>query len=139
MEAPLLRHFDPDQPLMVITDASNFALAGILLQPDRDPNATQLHWRPVAFYSRKFQGPEVRYHTHDKELLAIVDCFKQWRHYLEHASHTTRVLSDHHNLRYFMTTKELTPRQARWAEELARFNFKIKYKPGENNPTNGLS
>ena len=30
-EAPLLRHFDPDQPLMVITDASNFALAGILL------------------------------------------------------------------------------------------------------------
>ena len=138
-EAPLLRHFDPDQPLMVITDASNFALAGILLQPDRDPDATQLHWRPVAFYSRKFQGPEIRYHTHDKELLAIVDCFKQWRHYLEHASHTTRVLSDHHNLRYFMTTKELTPRQARWAEELARFDFEIEYKPGENNPADGPS
>ena len=38
-----------------------------------------------------------------------------------------------------MTTKELTPRQARWAEELARFDFEIEYKPGENNPADGPS
>jgi hypothetical protein len=30
----------------------------------------------VAFYSRKFQGLEIRYYTYDKELLAIVNYFK---------------------------------------------------------------
>jgi hypothetical protein len=49
------------------------------------------------------------------------------------------VLSDHNNLRYFITTKELSPKQARWAEELARFDFKIKYKPRADNPADGLS
>ena len=97
----------------MITDVLNFALASILLQSNRDPNATQLHWRLVAFYSRKFQGPKVRYHTYNKELLAIIDCFKQWQYYLKHVSYTTYILSDHHNLHYFMTMKELTPQQAR--------------------------
>jgi hypothetical protein len=44
------------------------------------------------------------------------------------------VLSDYANLKYFITTKDLTPKQACWAEELARFDFKIEYKPGQENP-----
>ena len=38
-----------------------------------------------------------------------------------------------------MTMKELTPWQVRWAEELARFDFEIEYKLGENNPADRLS
>jgi hypothetical protein len=30
-----------------------------------------------------------------------------------------------------MATKQLTRRQARWAESLSEFNFKIMYRPGE--------
>ena len=30
-----------------------------------------------------------------------------------------------------MTTKTLTRRQARWAEFLSQFNFKIRYRPGK--------
>jgi hypothetical protein len=30
---PTLRHFDPTRPVKVVTDASGFAIAGILLQP----------------------------------------------------------------------------------------------------------
>jgi hypothetical protein len=29
-----------------------------------------------------------------------------------------------------MTTKQLNRRQARWAEFLSKFNFKIQYRPG---------
>jgi hypothetical protein len=48
--------------------------------------------------------------------------------------------SNHHNLTYFTTTKELSGRQARWAERLARFNFRIKYIKGkENVMTDALS
>ena len=38
-----------------------------------------------------------------------------------------------------MTTKSLSARQARYAEELAKFDFEIKYKPGKANPADALS
>jgi len=44
-----------------------------------------------------------------------------------------KVLSDHKLLEYFMSTKTLTRRQARWAEFLSQFNFYIKYRPGKEN------
>jgi hypothetical protein len=84
-EAPVLQHFDPSKPVMVLTDASDFAMAAILLQPQTSKLATNCHWKPVAFWSKKFTGPSYRWHTHDKELSAIVEAFKTWRHYLEHA------------------------------------------------------
>jgi hypothetical protein len=34
VSAPLLKHFDPVEPIMVIIDASDAAQGGILLQPD---------------------------------------------------------------------------------------------------------
>jgi hypothetical protein len=133
-QAPILAHFDPALPIMVVTDASDAAYAGILLQPD--PRG---HWHPVAYHSKSFQNAAIRYHTHDKELMAIAECFKTWRHYLEGASHPIRVLSDHNNLRYFMSTTALTGRQARIAEDLAVFDFEIEYKKGIANPADGLS
>ena len=33
-DAPILQHFDPAKPITVQTDASGFAIAGILNQPD---------------------------------------------------------------------------------------------------------
>ena len=45
--------------------------------------------------------------THDKELLAIVDCLKSWRHYIKDALHQIQVISNHNNLELFTTTKVL--------------------------------
>ena len=36
------------------------------------------------------------------------------------------------------SSRDIIPQQARWVKELARFNFKIEYKLGENNPANRL-
>ena len=138
-KAPVLQHFDPRKSVMLLTDASEFAMAGIVLQPISGAIGTEKHWKPVAFHSRKFAGPQIRWDTHDKELWAIVECFRTWRHYFEYAPDTIRVLTDHHNLKYFMTTKSLTPKQARWAEELARFDFEIEHKPGASNPADAPS
>ena len=111
--APVLRHFDPEEPAIVETDASDFALGGILSQKHEG----RLY--PIAFHSRKFTEAEINYDTADKELLAIVDCFKRWRRYLEGAKHQVQVISDHQNLELFQSTKVLNRRQARWAQELA--------------------
>ena len=139
MAAPLLRHFDPSLPIVVETDASGFAIGSVLSQPFPTQEATKQHRHPVAFWSRKLNSAEANYETHDAELLAIVQAFKQWRHYLEGSAHPVTVLTDHNNLQYFMTTKELNGRQARWAEKLARFDFVIQHRPGKSNPADAPS
>jgi hypothetical protein len=100
--APILRQFDPKKVCIVETDASDFALGAVLAQKGDDGRLY-----PVAFHSRKFTLAEINYEIHDKELLAIVDCFKIWRRYLEGAMHTVQVYSNYQNLEYFTTTKVL--------------------------------
>ena len=85
----------------------------------------------MAFQSRKFDATEINYEIHDKELLAIVDSFTQWRHFLEGSSHQVTVFSDHKNLAYFQNARVLNGRQAWWAQFLTRFDFKITYRPGK--------
>ena len=97
-------------------------MGACLSQPDK-----QGRMHPVAFLSKKFQGAEVHYDTHDKELLAIVEAMRSWRPYMESAPNEILVWSDHHNLQYFTTTKVLNGRQVRWYEELSSFKFRIKH------------
>ena len=124
--APILTHWIPDKQLIVETDASDYALGAILsIQLD----SGEVH--PVAFHSRTFTPPELNYDTHDKELLAIFEAFRVWRHYLEGSGIPVDVITDHKNLEYFSTTKVLTRRQARWSEYLSQFNLVIRFRPGK--------
>jgi len=122
--APILKHWDPNAPIILETDASDVALAAIL------SICTEGDIHPIAFHLRSFQGAELNYDVHDKELLAIVKSFKKWRHYLEGPSIPVEVFTDHKNLTHFCGTKTLTHRQARWSEFLSHFNLKIKFQPG---------
>jgi RNase H-like domain found in reverse transcriptase len=47
------------------------------------------------------------------------------------------VLTDHRNLEYFMSTKLLNRRQARWSEFSSRFDFQSHFAPVRRaaNPT----
>jgi hypothetical protein len=65
----------------------------------------QLH--PVAFHSRKFIAIEINYEIYGKELLAIVDSFQEWRHFVEEAVHSITIYTDHKNLEYFMSARVL--------------------------------
>lgn len=132
--APLLRHFDPDRYVRLETDASNWAMSGIASQQDDEGK-----WHPVAFWSRKFTGPELNYSIPDKELFAIVESFRHWRHYLEGSRFAVEVLSDHANLQTFMKQPKLNGRQARWCMYLAPFEFVIKHRPGKSNPADAPS
>ena len=101
--APILTHYQPDVPLVIETDASDYAVAGIL--STTCPNG---EIRPVAFYLRMLTAPELNYNTHDKELLAIFEAFRSWRHYLEGPAHPINVVTNHKNLVYFSTSKVLS-------------------------------
>ena len=83
---------------------------------------------------------ETQYETHNAELLAIVEAFKTWRHYLEGCKYKVLILTNDHNLRRFMNIKSLSSRQVRWAQELLRYHFQIDYCQGKaNGAANALS
>ncbi len=117
---------DGRKQFILETDASDFALGGVLSQKDEEGNL-----RPVAFHSRKLNPAEQNYEIYDKELLAIVDCLQTWRSYLIGPAQPTLILTDHRNLEYFMTMKQLNQRQARWSLKLADYDFVIVYRPGK--------
>ena len=76
---------------------------------------------------------ETWYETHDSKLLAIVEVFKTWRHYLEGCKYKVLVLTDHNNLQHFIDIKNLSSRQVRWAQELSKYHFWIDYRQGKAN------
>src|SRR5882724_5753690 len=125
-QAPILVHFNPDNPIVVETDASDYVMAAIISQIS--PNDGDIH--PIVFYSCSMQPAELNYEIYDKELLAIFEAFRQWCNYLEGSAHVVLVLSDHKNLEYFATTKQLTHHQVRWSEYLSGFNYLIRYRAG---------
>ena len=71
--------------------------------------------------------------------MAIIECFKHWRHYLEGSHHTIEVWSDHQNLQGFMKQPRINGRQARWLVYLTPYDFIIRHRPGLLNPADGPS
>jgi len=84
----------------------------------------------VAVHSRKLNSADRNYEIHDKELLAIMEAFKEWKRYLGGEEEPVTVYTDHQNLQSFLTKKVWNQRQIRWGQELTNYNFKIVYRPG---------
>jgi hypothetical protein len=58
--------------------------------------------------SKKYNPIEYNYEIYNKELLAIIYCFEDWRSELQGSYYPIYILTDHRNLEYFITTKQLT-------------------------------
>jgi hypothetical protein len=99
---PILQYFDPDRPLTLETDASDYAIGAVCSQPD---TANVIH--PLAYFSHKLRDAKLNYDIHDKELLAIVEALDKWSTYYKSTKHSIQILSDHKNLEYWQTKKDL--------------------------------
>ena len=140
VEAPILHHFDPESHIRIETDASGYAIGGVLSQlssrarPDGVVTKDDLgQWHLVAFFSRKMIPAETRYKTHDGKFLAIVEIFKTWRHYLKGCKYEVLILTNYNNFRCFIDIKSLSSRQVRWTQELFYYHFCIDYRQGKAN------
>ncbi|KAK4382079.1 Retrovirus-related Pol polyprotein from transposon.6 [Sesamum angolense] len=118
---PMLALPDMSKPFTVETDASDFALGGVLMQDSH----------PIAFESRKLKDVERHYSVHEKELLAVVHCLRLWRHYLLGSPFMVKM--DNIAVSHFMSQPKLTSRQAHWQELLSKFHFVLEYRAGSSN------
>lgn len=124
--APTLAMWQENKITVLETDASGWATGGCLSQYN-DKGELQ----PIAYHSKKLTPTECNYMIHDKELLAIIRCVVEWRAELIGLQDPFIILTDHRNLEYFMTTKNLSERQVRWSEILSQYNFRLKFRPGK--------
>ena len=72
IKALILHYFDLERHIWVEMDASGYAIGGVFSQLTSDDSS---RWHPVAFFLRKMILAEIRYETHNSELLAIVEAF----------------------------------------------------------------
>ena len=122
--APVLVQPDPNKPYMIETDSSDFGNGMALYQEGDDGK-----FHPIAFDGRKLHGAELKYPTHEKELLAIKEALQKWHHYVENGLPIT-IITDHESLKYMNTIKHPSKRIARWVDEFQQYNLIIKYRPG---------
>jgi len=70
-QAPILAHLNPDNPIVVEMDASDYVIAAIISQIS--PNNGNIHL--ITFYSHSMQPAELNYEIYYKELLTIFEAF----------------------------------------------------------------
>jgi len=121
VKAPVLKLPNFDKGFEIHSDASDFAIGGVLVQEGR----------PVAFESKKLSEMERRWPTHEKEMWVVIHCFKTWGHYI--GSKDVVVWIAHVTLKYFATQPKLSLKQVRWQDTLVLFNLDIRHKPGKDN------
>ena len=116
----LLAYPDPTKPYDVESDASDYQLGGVIKQNNR----------PMAYFSRKLNSAQKNYTTIEKELLSIVETFKEFRSIL--LGSRIRVHTDLKNLTHDMTTFN-TQRVLRWRLQLEEFKPIFLFKTGTSN------
>jgi hypothetical protein len=130
---PILNHFFPNRSIIIDTDASAYAIGAVLSQIDEQGNE-----RVVAYFSRCLSRQEMNYCVTRRELLAILDSLKHWRHYVSGVKVTVR--TDHSSLTWLKNFKQPEAQLARWLERLAEFDMKLEYRKGSSaDNADGLS
>ncbi len=118
----ILRHYNSDHKIVIEINASNYVFKDILSQYDENEI---LH--SVAYFSKKHNSIECNYEIYDKKLMIIVRAFEKWWSELKDSIYSIKIITNHKNLEYFMSIKQLSRHQARWSQFLSRFNYHIAY------------
>lgn len=119
---PVLAIFKYGAETELHTDASKYALAGILLQRQDDG---QMH--PVIYSSIKTSEVEQNYHSYELESMAVVEHVKKWRVYL--LGQPFKIKTDCKAFAETMKKKEV-PKISRWAMIMQEFDCEVIHRSG---------
>jgi hypothetical protein len=122
---PVLKLPNFNVPFVLTTDASNYAIGGVLSQVINNKE------HPVAYASRTLNPAETNLDTTEKEVLAIIWNVKHFRPFLYGKKFTIR--TDHQPLKWLKNLKEPNAKLTRWRLALEEFDYEIEYIPGKSN------
>lgn len=109
------------KPFELHCDASGDGIGAVLMQEKH----------PIAFESRKLRGVEKSYSVYDREMLAIMHALAKFQSYLVGGRFVIK--TDHNNIKYFMSERDLNDRQQKWVTKLQAYDFDIEFVKGKKN------
>lgn len=126
-QATLLAHPNPKAELAIVADASDTSIGAALQQRMGDS------WQPLAFFSRKLSTAQRKYGAYDRELLAVYEAIRYFRHMVE--ARTFTIYTDHKPLTFAFKQKsdKCSPRQFRYLDYIGQFSTDIRHVPGKDN------
>ncbi|KAF2889413.1 hypothetical protein ILUMI_16761 [Ignelater luminosus] len=129
----VLGYLDPEKKTQLITDASPVALAGVLVQYDKNNKPSIIYYG-----SKSLTEQEKRYSQTEKDALAIVWACEKFKIYL--IGIKFELIIDHKPLEIIYSVKSKPcARIERWVLRLQSFNYTVKYKSGKSNIADCLS
>ena len=123
---PVLTLYDSSKEHVLMTDASDNFVGGVMMQREDDGN---LH--PVMYASRKCVDRETRYDIQNKEMLAIVWCCSRFYRFLYGAPFV--IQTDCCALSLLNGKLSNNARVVRWQLYLQSFNFRVEVIRGKDN------
>ena len=127
ISAPVMAYPAKEGDWILDTDASGFAIGGVLSQMQKNDN-DEWEEKVIAYGSKSLQGRQQRYCTRRRELLAIVHFVSVFRAYLYGRKVTIR--TDHASLKYIKTLNNPDDQFARWIERLEEMFYTIEIRQG---------
>ena len=126
ISSDVMAHPDPNKAYKLFTDASGYALGGILVQVDDDGIE-----RPIQYVSKAFDKRQMLWPAIQREGFALVFCIKKLQPYLHGAEF--RCYTDHKPLRSLFTNENKNTSIQKWSIYLSEMGAKISYHEGRKN------
>lgn len=126
-DATLLAHPVIDAPWAIFSDASNTAIEAVLQQQ------VQGKWQPLAFFSKKLQPSIQKLSTYDRELHAVYEAVRNFRHIFE--GELVAIYTDHKPLlhAFQQRTERASPWQFRRLDFIGQFSSDFRHIAGSEN------
>jgi hypothetical protein len=120
--APVLSTPDFTKEFCVATDSSQNGNGAVLYQKIGE------EIRYIAFYSKSLNKSQCNYPATKRELLAIIQALKAFRHFIY--GQKFELFTDHKALVYMVNAPEPNYMIQNWFEEISEYQFKVTHRPG---------
>ena len=113
-----------NEPFILYNDASQFAIGAVLAQVQ---NGLE---RVICYASKPLNKAQSRYSTTKRELLAILNYTRHFKHYL--LRQRFKIITDHRALQWLHNFKDPDALTARWLKKLAASDYEIEHRSGKS-------